>query len=119
MKNRLAPYIENVTEAGCACLVTMVQGNVLSLGIAHWIIASQTGLIAGAIAGTTMLITGFRRQWLISVMLGVITAVVDFCVHPETLGIMSIGNALITGLAAATLSYLASLFFTYWSRPAY
>lgn len=102
------PYLENVTEAGCACLVTMVQGNFLALGIAHWVIASQTGLIAGAIAGTTILAARLRRQWVISLTLGVITAAVDFYVHPGTLGTMAIAEALITGLGAALLSCLVS-----------
>ena len=61
MKSRLLPYVENMTEAGCACLIMMVQGDLLSLGLAHWAIASQTGLVAGAIAGTTVVAAKLRQ----------------------------------------------------------
>jgi hypothetical protein len=111
MKSKIWPYVENVTEAGCACLVTMVQGNLLALGVAHWIIASQTGLIAGAIAGTTIIAAKLRKQWVISLTLGVVTATVDFYVHPGTFGTMAIAEAMVTGVGAAALSYFASLLF--------
>jgi hypothetical protein len=111
MKSRIWPYVENVTEAGCACLITMVQGNLLALGVAHWIIASQTGLIAGAIAGTTILAAKLRRQWVISLTLGLVTATVDFYVHPGKFGTMAIAEAMVTGVGAASLSYIASLLF--------
>jgi hypothetical protein len=111
MKSRIWPYVENVTEAGCACLITMVQGNLLALGVAHWIIASQTGLVAGAIAGTTILAAKLRKQWVISLTLGVVTATVDFYVHPGTFGSTAIAEAMVTGVGAASLSYFASLLF--------
>jgi hypothetical protein len=111
MKSKIWPYVENVTEAGCACLITMVQGNLLALGVAHWLIASQTGLIAGTIAGTTILAAKLRRQWVISLTLGLVTATVDFYVHPGTFGAMAIAEAMITGVGAALLSYIASLLF--------
>jgi hypothetical protein len=111
MTSRIWPYVENVTEAGCACLITMVQGNLLALGVAHWIIASQTGLIAGAIAGTTILAAKLRKQWVISLTLGVVTATVDFYVHPGTFGTMAIAEAMVTGVGAGSLSYVASLLF--------
>ncbi len=50
MKKKLAPYFEYFAESSTACLVTMVQGNILALGLSHLIIASQTGIVAGAIA---------------------------------------------------------------------
>jgi hypothetical protein len=111
MRSKFWPYVENVAEAGCACLITMVQGNLLALGVAHWIIASQTGLLAGAIAGTTILAAKLRRQWVISLTLGTVTATVDFYVHPGTFGAMAIAEATVTGVGAALLSYLASLLF--------
>jgi hypothetical protein len=111
MKRRIWPYLENVTEAGCACLITMVQGNLLALGVAHWIIASQTGLIAGAIAGSTIVAAKLRKQWVISLTLGIVTATVDFYVHPGTFGGVAVAEALVTGVGAASLSYFASLLF--------
>ena len=111
MKSKISPYVENITEAGCACLITMLQGNLLALGVAHWIVASQTGLIAGAIAGTTILAAKLRKQWVISLTLGVVTATVDFYVHPGTFGTTAIAEAMVTGVGAALFSYIASLLF--------
>ena len=104
MSGKIGPYLENIGEAGCACLLTMVQGNVLALTLSHWVIASQTGLIAGAIATTTVVAAKFRHQWLISLTLGVVTAVVDFCVHPATFGSAAVVEALVTGAGATLLS---------------
>lgn len=111
MKSKFWPYVENITEAGCACLITMVQGNLIVMGAAHWIAASQTGLIAGVIAGTTILVAKLSKRWVISLTLGIVTATVDFYVHPGNFGTMVIAEALVTGIGAALLSYLAGLLF--------
>ena len=42
---RAGPMLENVTESAAACMLTMVQGNVLAFGLGHWIVASQTGIL--------------------------------------------------------------------------
>ena len=116
MNIKIRPYVENMTEAGCACLITMVQGNLLALGITHWIIASQTGLVAGAIAGTTILAARLRKQWVISLILGVTTAVVDFYKHPGSFGTFAASEAIITGTGAFLLSYLAGVLFALRKR---
>ena len=33
MKRKLAPFLENIAESTTACLVTMVQGNLLALSL--------------------------------------------------------------------------------------
>jgi hypothetical protein len=116
VEDKLTAYLENVAEAGFACLITMVQGNLLTLGISHWIVASQTGLVAGAIAGTAIVTARIRRQWVISLMLGVATATVDYYVHRASFGTMTIAEAVATGVGAALLSYLASLLFMLWKK---
>jgi len=104
MKNKLAPYAENMCESGIACLLTMVQGNVLALGLSHWIVATQTGLLAGAIVGTTVLAANLRRPWVVSLVLGGVTTVVDMTVHPATFGVSSLREAAITGVGSFVLS---------------
>lgn len=104
MSSRIGHYLENIGEAGCACLITMVQGNMLALTLSHWLIASQTGLIAGAIATTTMIAARFRKQWLISLTLGIVTAVVDFYVHPTTFRTAAVVEPLVTGAGSTFLS---------------
>jgi hypothetical protein len=117
MKSKLAPYAENICESGIACLLTMVQGNVLALGVSHWIVASQTGLLAGAIVGTTVLAANLRRPWVVSLVLGVVTTIVDSVVHPATFGAASLGEAVVTGVGAFVLSLVASSLLRRVTRP--
>lgn len=104
-KPKVAPLIENISESTAACLVAMVQGNLLALSTAHWLIASRTGLIAGVVATVAILLARTDRRWIISLALGLITGVVDYLVHPGGFG-AAWAEAAVTGLAAASLSLL-------------
>ena len=116
-KDRLKPFAEYLSESTTACLVTMVQGNFLALTLGHLFIASQTGLIAGGIAAITLAVARTDRRWVVSVVLGVTTAVVDYFVHPRMFG-TAVTEAVVTGLAAAVLSYLVSTAVRYYKRKA-
>ena len=105
MKKNLAPYIEYFAESTTACLVTMVQGNILAIGLTHVLIASQTGIIAGTIAYIAILSAKAGKQWMVSIILGFATGIVDFFVHPGMFGSVAT-EAVVTGLGAAVLSYL-------------
>ncbi len=105
MKEKLAPYFENIAESGAACLVTMVQGNLLLLGLSHWITASQTGLVAGTAAATAITLAKTDNRLILAGVLGVSTAIVDYFVHPGMIGKGAATEAIITGLGAAVLSY--------------
>lgn len=106
MNDKIKPLLENVSESTAACLVTMVQGNVLAIGLSHWLIASQTGIIAGLVATAAIVATRTDKRWLVSVFLGVTTAVVDFFMHPGSFGPVFM-EAVVTGAGAALLSYVA------------
>jgi hypothetical protein len=103
-RKKAGALIEYVSESTTACLVTMVQGNLLSLTVGHLLIASQTGVIAAAIASLTLFFSRVRSRWLIAAVLGVATAVVDFFVHEGQFGPIAM-EAFVTGFAAAILSY--------------
>ena len=103
--NKLVPYIEHISESTVACLVTMVQGNLLALGLSHWIIASQTGIVAGVIAASALLLSRTDRRWLISLVLGIVTAIVDYLIHPGMFG-PAAAEAIVTGIGAALLSFV-------------
>ena len=107
MNKKVGPFVENISESTVACLVTMVQGNVLALGLGHLLIASQTGIVAGAITAIAILLSKTDKRWLISLMLGVVTTVVDYLVHPGMFGSV-FTEAIVTGAGAALLSYLVS-----------
>ncbi len=105
MKGKFTPAIEYVAESTTACLVTMVQGNLLALTLSHLVIASQTGVIAGAIAAVALFVSRTQNRWLVSAVLGVMTGIVDFLVHPGMFGTIAT-EAIITGIAAGVLSWM-------------
>jgi hypothetical protein len=102
---RARPFVENVAEATTACLITMVQGNLLALTLAHWLVASQTGLAAGAATSVAILVARVERPWVVSSLLGLVTTVVDYLVHPGRFGPFFV-EAILTGAGAAALSFV-------------
>lgn len=109
MKKKITPFIENIAESGAACLITMVQGNILLLGVSHWIIASQTGLIAGTASAAAIMLAKTENRLVIAGVLGVTTGVVDYFVHPGMIGTAPVTEAIVTGLGGAILSYAAGV----------
>ncbi len=116
MKIKLAPYAENMCESGLACLLTMVQGNALALTLSHWFVASQTGVLAGAIVGTTMIAAKLEKPWIVSLALGVVTTAVDAVVHPTSAGIETLVEPAVTGAGAFVLSLAVSAMARRWRR---
>lgn len=104
MNRNVKPFVENIAEATTACLITMVQGNVLALGLSHCLIASQTGIAAGSITAVAILLSKTDRRWMISLLLGLVTAIVDYFMHPGMFGTV-VTEAVVTGAGAAMLSY--------------
>ncbi len=115
MKQKLTPMIEYAAESTTACLVTMVQGNILAMTASHLIIASQTGVIAGAIATVALFASKSGNRWIVSAVLGVATGVVDFFVHPGMFGTVAT-EAIVTGIAAGVLSYIVGSLVRYFRR---
>jgi len=115
MKKHVAPFAEYLTESTTACLVTMVQGNFLALTMGHLLVASQTGVFAGALAAVTLALAKTNRRWMVASVVGVTTAIVDYLVHPGMFGSVAT-EAIVTGLAAAALSYIAGTVVRYFKR---
>ena len=115
MKKLVTPFVEYLTESTTACLVTMVQGNLLALTASHLLIASETGIFAGVLTAITLGVTKTDRRWIISVVLGITTAIVDYLVHPGMFGAVAV-EAIVTGLGAALLSYLAGTAMRYFKQ---
>ena len=104
-RKKAAPFIEYASESATACLVTMVQGNVLALTVSHLLIASQTGVIAGVFTALLVLFAKTDKRWVIALIIGSATAVVDFFVHHGNFGPVAF-EAIVTGIGAAILSLL-------------
>ena len=113
MNRKITPFVENIAESTTACLFMMVQGNVLVLTLGHWLIASQTGLIAGGLTAAALMFTRTDKRWVIAIVLGSVTAVVDFFVHPGMLE-SAILEALLTGVGAGLLSLAVGYSVQYW-----
>jgi hypothetical protein len=105
LNKRVVPLVEYIAESTTACLVTMVQGNLLALTFSHLLIASQTGIVAGTIASVAVFLGRNSKRWVVSLVLGTATAIVDYFVHPGMFGPVAL-EAIVTGVAAAALSYL-------------
>lgn len=96
---------EGVSESTIACLLAMVQGNILALTIGHLIIAIQTGFIAGIIAFGVTVKARINNHWIIALVLGISTAIIDYLIHPSSFG-GAATEAIVTGLVAGLLSYM-------------
>jgi hypothetical protein len=107
MKRRLMLLIENVGESTTACLLAMVQGNVVALTASHWLIASRTGIVAGLVATAVLFAIQKLNKWIIAGTLAIITSVVDFFSHPAQFGPFAT-EAIVTGFAAGLLSLLVA-----------
>jgi len=108
MNKKIEPFVENIWEATTACLLTMVQGNVLAITLGHWLVASQTGLAAGTLTATLFLVLKTQKRWIISLGLGLVTCLVDYLVHPGMFGSI-VTEAIVTGIGATVLSNIVGL----------
>lgn len=108
--------MEYFSESTTSCLVMMVQGNILSLSLFHLSVAAQTGLFASLTAFLMIYITKLHSRWYIALLLGVITAIVDFIVHPGMFGTIAT-EAIATGVGAAVLSLIFGFAVEFFLRP--
>ena len=81
---RLVLCGHKAVEAGAVCLLLMVQGNLLALTAAHFLIATKTGLLAVSPAvGLTFTkhARHLANRWTASAFLGICTFAADALVH--------------------------------------
>jgi hypothetical protein len=114
-KRLVEPFIENAAEATTACLLTMVQGNLLAITLSHWLIASQTGIASGAATAAVLFLWSTTRPWKVALVFGVLTAIADFFVHPGQFGPVAL-EAMVTGAGAAVLSWLVGSAYRWMRR---
>jgi hypothetical protein len=105
VNKKLKSLVEYFSESTASCLVMMVQGNIFSLSLFHLSIAAQTGLFAGITTFLMIYVTKLHSRWYIALLLGIITAVVDFAVHPGMFGNI-VTEAIMTGVGAGVLSLI-------------
>jgi hypothetical protein len=115
IKSRLAQFLGQTTESACACAIVMVQGQLFLLSAAHWLVALQTGLIAGALSNLLLAFGRSPRPWVLSLVLGAATAVADFIVHSGDL-VDVLVEAIVTGVGAGVLAYALTYAFRWLRR---
>jgi hypothetical protein len=104
-KEKFEIFIRRLSESTPACLMMMVQGNVLALTATHWAKAIQTGAITGTLAVAVSLLGRKDLQenkFVIAGLTGFLTAIADFMTHPTHFGGEST-EAIVTGIGAGLL----------------
>jgi integral membrane sensor domain MASE1 len=107
---RLVLCGHKVVEAGAACLVLMVQGQLSEVTAAHFLIASKTGLLAVVpVLGITFThyARHFINRWTSSLILGICTFAADAAIHPSHYP-GQYTEAALTGIGALVFSLLIS-----------
>jgi integral membrane sensor domain MASE1 len=107
---RLVLCGHKVVEAGAACLVLMVQGQLSEVTAAHLLIASKTGLLAVVpVLGITFThyARHFINRWNSSLILGICTFAADAAIHQSHYS-GQYTEAAMTGIGAFVFSLLIS-----------
>jgi len=105
MLTRLKIFLQRFREAWLACILCMVQGDLTVVSIGHALTAAKTG----AIAGVAFVVCSFWTKvkdnlWVTTWLVGVLTALADYLVHPTHFG-GDWTEAVVTGVAASSLCF--------------
>jgi len=111
ISNKLGLFGQAMAKVTPACLMLMVQGNVLALGLMHW----QTALKTAGIVGFILVALSFSaktkavsdNKYSMAGLVALATTVVDFNMHPSSFS-GETTEALMTGVAAGLLWLLVS-----------
>ena len=107
---RLFLFGHKGVEAGAVCLVLMVQGHLLGLTAAHFVVASKTGLLATLPTlglSFTRFAHHFVNRWTSSAVLGICTFAADAFVHASHYP-GEYTEAALTGIGAFLFSVVVS-----------
>ena len=98
--------LKRFAEAWVACLTMMVQGNLFELTLDHALKASKTGAISAITFCIATAVFKVYDKVVIATIMGVLTGLTDYMVHPTHFG-PGWSEAAATGMIAAILCYLA------------
>lgn len=110
LKFRAAVFSRHLAQATAACLTAMTQGDLSSITLHHWLVASQTGTYAGLI-GVLMTFGSLRSfqtsRWGVATLAVAGTFIGDLITHPTHFGGFTT-EAAVTALGAGLLCLLVS-----------
>lgn len=105
LSQKLKVFVTPFCEATPACLLVMVQGNILLATIGHLQKAVETGFITGV--GVLILSSfthrWFRNKYLVAGITGGVCFIADLFVHPTHFGGYT-SEAMVTGAITALIS---------------
>jgi len=111
ISTKLGLFGQSLAKVTPACLMLMVQGNVLALALPHWITAFKTSGIVGAILVALSFSAKTKalsdNKYSMAGMVGLVTALADFNIHPSNYS-GDATEALMTGMASGILWLLVS-----------
>lgn len=96
----LPECIERAGEVWVSCMLLMVQGQVLELTGAHAITAAKVSLGVVATYFVAKKVLGIKKFWKTIFLLAVITAAIDYLIHPTHFG-DAWTEAVVTGIGAS------------------
>ena len=100
-----AIFSKRLSESTVSCIISMTQGSVIALTLAHWGKALQVGLVA-SIATVLFIVIDkehiTKNKFAMAGTIGFFTAIADFITHPSHYGGPTT-EALVTGIGAGLL----------------
>lgn len=103
MDTRLIDCSDKFGSAWLSCMTFMVEGDITSWDFYHCLKALQVASSATLAYVACMILLHKDAQWLNILLIGVVTAVFDFSVHPTHFGPIW-GEAVATGVGAMLFS---------------
>ena len=96
----LPEFIERAGEVWLSCMLFMVQGNIRDLTMGHALTASKVSLGVIVTYFVAKKLLKVDRFWKTILLLAIVTAIVDFLIHPTHFG-EAWTEAVLTGIGAS------------------
>jgi len=108
IKTKSKLFGQSLARVTPACLMMMVQGNILAISIGHWKTAIETAMVVGfllvALSFSSKTLQIRENKYSMAGLVALVTMAADFNVHREGFS----GEALMTGVATGLLWLLVS-----------
>lgn len=108
MDTRLIDVSEKFGSAWLSCMVFMVEGNLSGLNFKHVVIALRVASSATLAYVGCMLLLHKEKTWLNILLIGIVTAIFDFEIHPTHFGPVW-AEAVATGLGSMLFASILKL----------
>ena len=108
INNKTLDCGEKFAESWLSCMTLMVQGNLTAWTFGHALIALKTSTAAVLAYVACMLVFSKENQALNILLIGVLTAIFDYDVHPSHFG-SHFSEAIATGISTSVMALIVYL----------